>query len=79
MLLPSKVEVKIERTFYGCILSMGGERIHVIITPDNITIKSFERLPAFIFDIFQSGKCAKSDECDYEYHFELPEVLKDES
>ena len=78
MLLPSTVEVEIKRTSYGCMLSIDGEPIHVIITPDNITIKSFEQLPDFIFDIFQSGKCTKSEEYDYEYHFKLPEVLKNE-
>lgn len=78
MLLPSTVKIEIERTFFGCTLYMGDDHIHVIITPENITIKSFEQLPAFIFDIFQSGKCVKSEKCDYEYHFELPEVLKNE-
>lgn len=79
MLLPSTVKVEVERTFYGCMLSMGDGHIYVIVTPDNITVKFFEQLPAFIFDIFQSGKYVKSEECNYEYHFELPEVLKDES
>lgn len=78
MLLPSTVKVEIERTFFGCTLNMDDNNIHVIITPENITIKSFEQLPTFIRNIFQSGKCVKSEECDYEYHFELPEVLKDE-
>lgn len=78
MLLPSTIKVEIIRTFFGCTLNMGDDHIYVIITPENITIKSFEQLPAFIFDIFQSGKCVKSEEYDYEYHFELPEVLKDE-
>lgn len=78
MLLPSTVEIEIERTFFGCTLNMGDDHIYVIITPENtIIIKSFEKLPAFIFDIFQSGKCVKSEEYDYEYHFELPEVLKE--
>lgn len=81
MLLPSTIEVEIERTFYGCILGVGGERIYVIITPDDITVKSFEQLPrsSFMFDILKyTGKYAHDGEYDWEYQFELPEVLKDE-
>ena len=79
MLVPPSVEV--ERTLYGCILNSDNNRIFVVITSDDIIVKSFEQLPrsSFMFDVLKyTGKYTHGTEYDWEYHFELPEVLKDE-
>lgn len=60
-------------------LNTGNKRIFVVITPDDITVKSFEQLPrsSFMFDILKyTGKYTHGTEYDWEYHFELPEILK---
>ena len=78
MLVPSTIEV--ERTLYGCKLNTK-DSIYVIITPDDITVRSFEPLPlnSFMFDILKpTGEYTNSGKYEWEYQFELLEVLKDE-
>ena len=81
LLIPPTLEVEIERAPYGCILDTDDDYIFVIITPDDITVKSFEKLPPalFIFNIFKSTEeytnINRCNEYGWEYHFELPEVL----
>lgn len=76
--------VSVNRNTYGCdIITEDNDHYHVILRPEHILIKCYEELPSnsFIFDILKyTGKYnhEDNDAYDWEYYFELPEVLKDE-
>lgn len=83
ILVPPIVSVKY--TTYGCeVVTEDNDHYHVILKPEHILIKCYEELPSnsFIFDILKyTGKYnhEDNDAYDWEYYFELPEVLKDAS
>lgn len=83
ILVPPTASVK--HNTYGCdIVTEDNDHYHIILRPEHILIKCYKELPSnsFIFDILKyTGRYnhEENDAYDWEYYFELPEVLKNES